>query len=88
MREQSLSHYTYVVHALSAFAGGLVSGKRSGKRGWYQGGMTGLIYGFLVIMIGFLALDSSIKTGDLILASLAFASGSIGGMIGVNSRNN
>ncbi|MBB3127094.1 putative membrane protein (TIGR04086 family) [Paenibacillus rhizosphaerae] len=88
MKEQNLSHYIYVVHAAAAAFGGLVSGKRSGRRGWYQGGLTGILYGLMIIMIGFLALDSSLRLGDLLLIAAVIASGAIGGMFGVNLKNN
>ncbi|MBJ9987919.1 MULTISPECIES: TIGR04086 family membrane protein [Paenibacillus] len=87
MKEQSLSRYIYVVHAVAAAFGGLVSGKRSGRRGWYQGGLTGILYGLMIIMIGFLALDSSLRLGDLLLIAAVIASGAIGGMFGVNLKN-
>lgn len=88
MKEQSLSHYIYVVHAVAAAFGGLVSGKRSGRRGWYHGGLTGILYGLMIIIIGFLALDSSLRLGDLLLIAAVVASGAIGGMFGVNLKNN
>ncbi|HWO53822.1 TIGR04086 family membrane protein [Paenibacillus sp. JTLBN-2024] len=87
MDEQSLSRYIYVVHAVASLFGGIVAGKRAGKRGWYQGGLTGILYGALIIMIGFLALDSHLQTGDLLLLAAAFASAAIGGMFGVNLKN-
>ncbi|GIO34894.1 MULTISPECIES: TIGR04086 family membrane protein [Paenibacillus] len=86
MNEQSLSRYVYVVHAAASLFGGLVAGKRSGKKGWYHGGLTGILYGALVIMIGFLALDSHLRTGDLLLLAAVFASSAIGGMLGVNLK--
>lgn len=87
MKEQSLSRYIYVVHAVAAAFGGLVSGKRSGRRGWYHGGLTGILYGLMIIIIGFLALDSSLRLGDLLLIAAVIASGAIGGMFGVNLKN-
>ncbi|MDR0266787.1 TIGR04086 family membrane protein [Paenibacillus sp.] len=88
LREENLSRYVYVVHAIAAILGGLVAGKRSGKRGWYHGGITGIIYGLLIMIIGFLALDSHLRAGDLALLTTVFASAAIGGMFGVNLKNN
>ena len=88
MKEQSLSRYIYLVHAVAAAIGGLVAGKRSGKRGWYHGGLTGVMYGVLIMVIGFLALDTSLRMGDLLLLGTVFTSAAIGGMFGVNIRNN
>ncbi|MEC0369663.1 TIGR04086 family membrane protein [Paenibacillus chibensis] len=88
MKEQSLSRLIYVVHAIAAIFGGLVAGKRSGKKGWYHGGVTGILYGVLIMLIGFLALDTSLRLGDLALLGTVFSSAALGGMFGVNLRNN
>jgi putative membrane protein (TIGR04086 family) len=88
MNEENLSRYVYVVHAIAAALGGLIAGKRSGKRGWYNGGVTGIVYGLMIMLIGFLALDSHLRVGDLVLVSTVFASAALGGMFGVNLKNN
>lgn len=84
LAEDDLAFYTFVVHAVAAFIGGCVSGKRAGSRGWYYGCLTGLMYGILLLIIGFLALNSSISLGDLTLLLSVFVAGTIGGMFGVN----
>lgn len=84
MREQDLSFYTYVVHAVSLLIGGVISGKRSNERGWYHGGITGAVYGLLILVIGFLALDSSLQLKDVLQWGAAFILGAIGGIFGVN----
>lgn len=85
LREQDLLFYTYLVHAVSLLFGGFVSGKRASERGWYHGGITGAIYGFLILMIGFLALESAFSLSDLLQWGAAFVLGAIGGMFGVNT---
>ncbi|MGF7045925.1 putative membrane protein (TIGR04086 family) [Paenibacillus sp. DS2015] len=87
MQEKELTAYTYVVHACAVSIGGLVSGKRSGRKGWYQGGVTGTFYGVLILIIGFLALDNSLSLSQFYGIAAAFVIGSIGGMFGVNMRN-
>lgn len=84
MREQDLSFYTYVVHAVSLLIGGFISGKRSNERGWYHGGIMGAVYGLLILVIGFLALDSSLQLIDVLQWGAAFLLGAIGGIFGVN----
>lgn len=86
LSEDDLSFYTFLVHGAAALFGGLVSGKRSGSRGWYYGFLTGLFYGVILLLIGFLALDSSLTLGDAALTAAVLVSGSIGGMFGVNLR--
>ncbi|MFB4330920.1 MULTISPECIES: TIGR04086 family membrane protein [Paenibacillus] len=86
LAEDDLSFYTFLVHAVAAFIGGCVSGKRAGNKGWYYGCLTGLVYGITLLAIGFLALDSSLSLGDLTLIATVFAAGAIGGMFGVNLK--
>lgn len=84
LSEDDLSFYTFLVHGIAAAFGGIVSGKRAGNKGWYYGCLTGLIYGIMLIVIGFLALNSSLSWSDLTLIGAVFVAGSIGGMFGVN----
>lgn len=86
MEEEQLSLYSYIVHSIALLFGGLVSGKRSGKKGLYQGAITGLFYGVLLLLISFLALDHSIKLMDLVLLLPAILIASTGGVFGVNLR--
>lgn len=86
MREQELSLYTYVVHGLSLLVGGFVAGKRSGEKGWYHGGLTGIIYGLIVLLIGFLALDASFNWKDSLQLASAFLISALGGIFGVNTH--
>ncbi|MNM90417.1 hypothetical protein D3C81_1026770 [compost metagenome] len=84
IEETDLTFYIYIVHSLSALFGGLVSGKRAGRKGLYQGAVTGLFYGVLLFIISFLALDSSLTFSDLSLLLPALIIGAIGGVFGVN----
>ncbi|MNJ63475.1 hypothetical protein D3C77_593790 [compost metagenome] len=84
IEESDLHSYIYIVHSLSALFGGLVSGKRAGRKGLYQGAITGFFYGVLLFMISFLALDSSLSWSDLSLLLPALIIGALGGVLGVN----
>ncbi|MBU5674552.1 TIGR04086 family membrane protein [Paenibacillus brevis] len=86
MEEEQLSLYTYIVHSIALLFGGLVSGKRSGKKGLYQGAITGLFYSILLLLISFLALDHSIGLTNLALILPATLIASAGGVFGVNLR--
>ena len=86
LREQELSTYTYVVHGLSLLIGGFIAGKRSGEKGWYYGGLTGIVYGLLVLLIGFLALDASFNWKDSLQLLIAFLLSALGGIFGVNTQ--
>ncbi|MFD1955398.1 TIGR04086 family membrane protein [Paenibacillus thailandensis] len=84
VKEDNLPMYSMVVHGFSAFAGGFVSAKRSGRRGWYYGGFLGLLYGIAILLISFLAVDASLSLRSLTLLLTALLTGALGGIIGVN----
>lgn len=86
VQESSLPAYGKIIHGLSVFVGGWVSGKRAGSRGWYHGGVLGVLYAIVVGIVGFLAYDNGLSLASLALLCGAFASGALGGMLGVNSR--
>ena len=57
LSDSNLPLITYIVTAVSLLTGGYVSGKRASNKGWYYGGLTGIIYGILLIVISFLGFD-------------------------------
>jgi len=86
MKEESVSGSVYPVHALAVLMGGMVSGRRAGSRGWYHGGMMGLVYGLIVALIGFLGFDAETGLALLWIIFVSFGAGAVGGMIGVNLK--
>ncbi|GIP57364.1 TIGR04086 family membrane protein [Paenibacillus woosongensis] len=84
LEEHNLTWPIYIVHAAALLFGGLTSGKRAGQKGWYQGALTGILYGLLVLCISFLALDNSPGLDDFTLLLPALLIGALGGMFGVN----
>jgi putative membrane protein (TIGR04086 family) len=83
-RESSLSTFVYVVNGFALFVGGFVSGKRAGKKGWYYGGMTGVLYYVFILLLSFLGFEAKLSISHLY--SLLFTSlfAALGGIIGVN----
>ncbi|MBJ6362954.1 TIGR04086 family membrane protein [Paenibacillus sp. GCM10012307] len=86
LQESSLPNYAYVIHGFCSLLGGIVAGRRSTRRGWYHGGLTGLAYGLIVLLIGFLSLDQSLNSHNASVLALGLLAGAIGGMTGVNTR--
>jgi len=84
LQEKDLSMYTYIVHGIAVLFGGLTAGQRAGRKGWYQGSMTGGFYALIIFLVGFLALDSTLSGIDLLWVIAAASIGAIGGMFGVN----
>lgn len=84
--EENVVRYTYLVHGIALFIAGFTSGKRSGKKGWYYGGLTGVIYMLLILLIAFLSLDVRLGVDKWLLLLPAFATAALGGIIGVNMK--
>jgi putative membrane protein (TIGR04086 family) len=81
-----LPSIAYLLNALSLLAGGFMTGRKSGTKGWIHGGVQGLIYSAIILLLGFLAFDSSPTVHPLPFAICAFGLGALGGILGVNSR--
>jgi putative membrane protein (TIGR04086 family) len=84
--EEVLPVYAYVIHGVSALFGSFVAGRRSGHKGWYFGGLLGVIYSVIVLLVGFLSFDRGVDMSTLYFAAGAFVVGAIGGIMGVNTR--
>ncbi|WP_019909071.1 TIGR04086 family membrane protein [Paenibacillus sp. HW567] len=84
LEEQDLTMYTYIIHGIAAAFGGLTAGRRASSKGWYQGALTGALYGITVLLIGFLALDSAPSVRDCLWILVAAGIAALGGMFGVN----
>lgn len=82
--DSKLPLISYIITAVSLLAGGYISGKRAGVKGWYYGGMTGIIYGIILVIIVFLAFDTELNLRSLVLIVLTFLFGALGGIVGVN----
>ncbi|GEN33073.1 TIGR04086 family membrane protein [Aneurinibacillus danicus] len=83
-RESSLPTVVYTVNGLALFVGGFVSGKRGGMKGWYYGGMTGILYSIFITLLSFLGFDAKLGISSLYHLLLAFLVAAVGGIIGVN----
>ncbi|WP_135555019.1 TIGR04086 family membrane protein [Paenibacillus cymbidii] len=84
-QEDELPVYAYVIHVLSLLLGGYAAGKRAGRRGWYYGGVLGVLYALVVWLVAFLGYDRGLDAQSLLFIGIAFLSGALGGMFGVNA---
>ncbi|WCK53614.1 TIGR04086 family membrane protein [Aneurinibacillus sp. Ricciae_BoGa-3] len=84
VKESSLPTFVYTFNILALFSGGFTSGKRAGEKGWYYGGMTGLLYYLCIVLFSFLGYNAAFGLHNLYYAALAFAIAALGGIIGVN----
>lgn len=84
--EEVLPVYAWIIHGLSVLAGSFASGRRSGMKGWYHGGLLGLLYSIIVLIIGFLSFDKGMDGSVALFAAAAFLVGAVGGIFGVNTK--
>lgn len=86
MQRATLPAIALVIHALALLIGGFMTGKVAGKKGWYYGGIQGIIYALALMVIGFLAFDTGMTVNPLLFLLCAFGISAIGGILGVNTR--
>jgi len=87
LSESNMLPWVFGVHGCASMAGGFVSAKRSGRRGWYFGMANGLLYTVLLLTISFLATNASWTTAVPILLLVTCLGGAFGGMLGVNASS-
>ncbi|MBD1371722.1 TIGR04086 family membrane protein [Hazenella sp. IB182357] len=75
----------YATNFVSLLLGGFISGRFARAKGWLYGGIQGIIYALLLVIIGFLAFDTSLIINPLLFTICAFGLSAIGGIVGVNT---
>lgn len=86
MQEHSLAVLIYFIHGIALLIGGFVTGRRIDEKGWYYGGLLGIVYCVIVVLIGLLGFQSSLNLTTLLMFVLTFSAGALGGILGVNTR--
>lgn len=84
--ESSLSAAAYIIHGASVLAGGFIGGRHSLRGGWFNGGIVGITYALIIILVGFLGFDAGLSLQTLLLIAICAASAAVGGILGVNTR--
>ncbi len=87
LNESNMLPWVFAVHGFATMAGGFVSAKKSGRKGWYFGMANGLLYSVLLLAISFLATDAGWSSSVPILLLVACIAGALGGMVGVNASS-
>ncbi|MCL6636833.1 MAG: TIGR04086 family membrane protein [Alicyclobacillus sp.] len=78
----------YVIHCAAVLAGSFCSSRAAGERGWYYGGLTGLVYALAMMAIGAVVYDTfSFDPGGLFRTLVMACIGAFGGILGVNTRS-
>jgi putative membrane protein (TIGR04086 family) len=86
LKEENLKISAYIIHVIALIIGGFQSGRKGEEKGWYNGAMLGTVYAILVMLIGFLAFDASFGWQAIVYVLVAALCGSLGGIVGVNTR--
>lgn len=86
LREDALPVYVHFIHGVSVFTGGFVAARRSSSKGWYRGGMLGICYGLAVSVVTRFGFDAAWSLDTLAFLAICFATGALGGMLGINAR--
>lgn len=84
--EELMATAAFVIHGFASLFGGFSSGKRADSKGWYHGALLGLLYTFVVVLIGFLSFDAGIGRDTAAMLAISVPAGAIGGMFGVNAK--
>lgn len=85
LREDGILPWVFGIHGVASMAGGFVSARRSGRRGWYVGAVSGVLYALLVVIASFLSMDTDWSLRIAALLGISCLTGAFGGMIGVNA---
>lgn len=85
--EGKLPVITYLINLAAVVTGSFTAARRSGEKGWYYGGLTGLFYAVLITILGLVTVAASFTLHNLVQIAILSAIGGLGGMIGVNTRS-
>jgi putative membrane protein (TIGR04086 family) len=74
----------FILNYIAIFIGGIVTAYSVRSNGWLNGGLVGLIYMLILIMMGNLWGSVIVSLGLVLRVIIAFLVSSLGGMVGVN----
>lgn len=87
--EKNTQIIVMVTTAVSVLIGGFVASKGVQNKGLFYGMLVGIVYAIIMIMIGFCFMPTIKVTSKIVtLFTLSICAGGIGGIIGINTKNN
>lgn len=87
--EKNTQIIVMVTTAISVLIGGFVASKGVENKGLFYGMLVGVVYAIIMIMIGLCFMQNIGITSKMItILILSICSGGIGGIIGINTKNN
>lgn len=84
VQESSLQYIITGVSFITLFAGGFISGGKGKQKGWFLGGITGLIYSVVIFLFAFLGTDQLFSMEQTIYHVCYTLICMMGGILGVN----
>ncbi|SDM22180.1 TIGR04086 family membrane protein [Bacillus sp. OK048] len=88
VREHSLQYVITAISFIGLFGGGFLSGGKRKQKGWLIGGLTGLIYSFIVMLSQYLGYDRLFDAEQFIYHACYTLIAMMGGILGVNIATN
>lgn len=83
--ETIVPYLSFITSILSIFVGALFVTKKISHKGWLNGGLTGLFYVLIVLLLGLLIFgEFPVFTAFLMKVFLGFIFGAVSGIIGMN----
>lgn len=76
----------YIVHCVAVLFGAIGASRCAKERGWYYGGLTGLLYAVVMVLIGVVVYNTFTFDASGLFRVLVMALiGAFGGIIGINT---
>jgi putative membrane protein (TIGR04086 family) len=77
----------YLIHCISVLIGAMAGSRAASDRGWYYGGLVGLIYALIMVLLSLLIYSSfSFDAAGLFRVLIMALIGAFGGILGTASR--
>lgn len=84
VQESSIQFLLLPITLITLFFGGFISGLKSGSKGWYFGGLTGLAFLLIIWLITFLGFDATLELKNMLIYAGYLVLSTVGGVFGVN----
>ena len=83
-----VSELTIIITIVSIIFAGILNGKKSSEKGWLTGIITGFLYMMLLYITGCIMYGNfSISSNGIIMIISGILAGAIGSIIGINNKN-
>ena len=85
--DSAISIFKIMILIISFIIGGIITGKKSRKKGYNEGLKLGGIVSFILIILNYLALNSQFKSKHILFYTIIIISCMFGSMIGIKKNS-